>query len=87
MKQVDPTTYRHFVVTGVLVIHGQALDVFQSCHADDLPPGEAGKTELAERVRTHLAAQEDDPRARWQSVEVQEFDPPSEMYEVPPGSW
>lgn len=85
MNRLDPTKYRHFIVTGVLVIHGEALEVFESCHADDLPPGDAGKTELAERVRKHLAAQENDPGASWQSVEVQEFDPPAEMYEGPSG--
>jgi hypothetical protein len=85
MNRLDPTQYRHFIVTGVLLAHGQTLDVFQACHADDLPPGEEGKTALAERVRTYLAAQEGDPAVSWQSVEVQEFDPPAEMYEVPPG--
>jgi hypothetical protein len=86
MKHIDPTAYRHFIVRGILLIHGKPLDLFQACHADDLPAGEEGKTVLAERVRKHHATVEGDPAASWQSVEVQEFDPPSEMYEVPKGT-
>jgi hypothetical protein len=86
MKRFDSTQYRHFIVRGVLRIHGKDVELFQPCHADDLPAGEDGQTELAERVRKHHATVEGDPAASWQEVEVQEFDPPSEMYEVPPGT-
>jgi hypothetical protein len=70
MKHLDPTQYRYVVVCGVLRIHGEDLEVFRVCHADDLPTGEDGKTELAERVRKHLATEEGDPAASWQEVEV-----------------
>jgi hypothetical protein len=87
MQQIDPTQYRYFIVRGVLCIHGTTLELFQACHADDLPAGEDGKTMLAERVRNHYATEEGDSAASWQEVEVQEFDPPSEMYAVPTGTW
>ncbi len=86
MQRVDPTQYRHFLVEGVLRIHGTDVGLFQPGHADDLPLGADGKLALAERVRKHAATQEGDPAAAWQQIEVQEFDPPSARYQVPKGT-
>jgi|GEM_PF-4337059 len=83
VEEIDPTRYRYFGITGVLVIRGWRVEVFESAHADDLPESEAGKEEIAERVRRHSATERGAP---WESVEVTKFRRPDKVYHVPPGT-
>lgn len=86
MQPRDPAQYRHFGVRGVLLSNGRPIDIFESCHADDLPDGAAGKDVIAERVRQTFAAELGDLDTQWQTVEVTEFRTPDAMYEVPKGT-
>jgi hypothetical protein len=69
---------RWFALTGQLVVPGAADDpqlIVAGMHADDVADGEAGKAEIAERMRCALAIQCHDPHAYWRTVHVWEGDP------------
>lgn len=69
MSNVQPRApdpgVRYFLLRGTLIAGTRQWLMFEAAHADDLPEGEAGKTEIAERVRRYYAAQIGDPGARW----------------------
>ena len=82
----DPFAYRWFTVRGTLVANGREIRVGEGAHADDLPKGEAGKEEIAERVRKHYAARYDDAAAHWRDLDVYEvpLETPTSTKRSPP---
>jgi len=82
MTQIDPTKYRHFLIRGSLLAGGEIFDdIFELCHADDLPAGESGEAEIVERVRQRKAEQIGHPTATWHTLTVTEHAPPDQMWE------
>lgn len=73
---LDPFEYRWVTLIGVLKTQTEDVRIAEGMHANDLPPGEAGKDETIERVRKHYAYLYKDPEALW--VEVQVFEQPPE---------
>ena len=69
LSEPDPNI-RLFNISGKLALSGQTLRVSRTFHADDLLEGEAGKAELAERVRRRYA--EEYGAAMWLELKVTE---------------
>ena len=69
----DPQAYRWFLVSGQLVADGRTIPILTGAHAADLPAGDAGRAEVAERMRRTVAADSGDPTARWQDLQVIEL--------------
>jgi len=69
----DPQAYRWFLVSGQLVADGRTIPILTGAHAADLPAGDAGRAEVAERMRRTVAAGSGDPTARWQDLQVIEL--------------
>ena len=78
----DPFAYRWFTVRGSLVAGGKRVMIATGAHADDLPEGEAAKTDIAERVRKHYAALYGDPKAAWDTLDVAEVPPENGFFDV-----
>ena len=69
----DPQAYRWFLVSGQLVADGRTIPILTGAHAADLPAGDAGRAEVAERMRRTVAAGSGDPTARWQDLQLIEL--------------
>lgn len=78
----DPFHYRWFSVSGILIAAGQKIMIAQGAHADDLAEGEAGKAEMAERVRQHYAELYNDPEARWEDLMISETPPEDGYFDI-----
>ncbi len=67
-------TYRWFLVNGDILVHGEEVWFYklESAPIADLPPGEAGKQAMAERVRQHFVQDHHDPQARWKRLNIRE---------------
>ena len=63
------------MIDGVLQIGDETFHVVHSAHAEDLPEGEAGRTEIAERIRQHYANihNVDRLQAHWLKLSVDEI--------------
>ena len=74
LKQAAPAAqFRWFLVSGQLVADGRTIPILTGAHAADLPAGDAGRAEVAERMRRTVAADSGDPTARWQDLQVIEL--------------
>ncbi len=69
--------YRWFAFNGDMLVHGEEVWVatLEGAPIHDLPPGEEGKREIAERVRRYFAEQYNDPHARWKKLHIREVAP------------
>lgn len=69
---------RWFAIDGHLISQRGRIQVFHSAHAWDLPDGEEGKAEIAERLRKRVADDLDMPTIRWDDdLNVDELPRPS----------
>ena len=74
LKQAAPAAqFRWFLVSGQLVADGRTIPILTGAHAADLPAGDAGRAEVAERMRRTVAAGSGDPTARWQDLQLIEL--------------
>jgi hypothetical protein len=80
----DPFDYRWFAVFGTLNVAGKQVYINHGAHADELPEGDAGKQEIAERLRKHYAELYEDPGAAWAELTVEELPPEDAVSGSPP---
>lgn len=64
-----PDQVSAFLICGSLLAGGEIFDnIFELCHADDLPAGESGEAEIVERVRQRKAEWIGHPTATWHTL-------------------
>lgn len=83
---LNPADYRWFAITGSLIVNGEAVPVFTGVHdkVTDLPPGEAAKAVMTERVRATVAKDNEAPETRWKHVDIYELSSEQAVFEPLP---